>query len=86
MGEALHLCKSLRRRCEVIRAILGNVNIVLDAYTSDAPVPFQHIRVDIFTQLRRLQDRIDDKSTEVDLTWRILLAFMNIEEGGGKAP
>lgn len=67
MRKTLNLCNSLGGRGQVIWAVLGNVDIVLNTHTTDAPVALQNLGVDVLAQLGGLQDGINDEVAEVNL-------------------
>lgn len=67
LRKALNLRDRLRGRRQVIRAVLGDVHIVLNAHTSNAPIAVQNLGVDKLAQLGGLQDGVDDEAAEVDL-------------------
>lgn len=43
------------------------MKVVFDAHATDFPVVFQDIRIDVLIQLRRLEERFNDKATEINL-------------------
>jgi len=43
------------------------MDVILDAHTTNLPVPVEDVLVDVFTQLRRLQVRLNDETAEIDL-------------------
>jgi hypothetical protein len=67
LRKALDFRDCLGGRGQVIRAILGDVHIVFNAHTSDAPVAVQNLGVDVLAQLGGLQDRVDNEAAEVNL-------------------
>lgn len=67
LSEALHLLNDLRGRGEILIPILGDVDVVFDAHTSDAPVSLQDLGVDVLAQRWGLHDRVNDEATKIDL-------------------
>lgn len=67
MRKALNLRNSLGGRGQVIGTVLGDVHIVLNTHTSNAPIAVQNLGVDVLAQLGGLQDRIDNEAAEVNL-------------------
>lgn len=67
MRKAFDLYERLGGRSQVVGAVLGDVHIVFDAHTSNAPVAVQNLGVDVLAQLGGLQDGVDDEAAEVDL-------------------
>lgn len=51
------------------------MKVVLDAHAADFPVVLQDIRIDVLTQLRRLEKRFNNKATEINLD------MVNIKKG-----
>lgn len=67
LSKALHLLDGLRGRSQVLTAVLGDVNVILDTHASHAPVPLKDIGIDVLAKLRRLQNRVDNEAAEVNL-------------------
>lgn len=43
------------------------MNVVFDANSAHAPITLQDISINILARFMRLQERVNDKTTEVDL-------------------
>lgn len=68
LGETLYLVKSFGSRCEILMAILGDMDVVFNAYTSHAPVPLQDLSINVLAQLGGLEDGFNNEAAEIDLT------------------
>jgi hypothetical protein len=72
-GQALNLFDNLRGGCQILRTILGDVDVVLNAHSSHAPVPLQYLGIDVFASLWGLQNRVNDETAEIDLVNELVL-------------
>lgn len=62
-----HFFDGFWRSGQIFITIFGNVDIIFNAHSTNAPVAFQRISVDVFFEFRRADERVDDKSTEINL-------------------
>lgn len=69
--QTLNLCNDLRGGGQVLITILEDVDVVLDAHSSNLPVLIQDLGVDILTGLGVLQDGVHNEGTEIDLRVRL---------------
>lgn len=67
LRKTLNLRNSLGGRGQVIGSVLGDMHIVLNAHTTNAPITVQNLGVDVLAQLGRLQDGVDNEAAEVNL-------------------
>lgn len=67
VDELLHLIDVLHSSRQVLITILGDQNVILDAYTANFPVLLQHFKVDVSRVNWVLQIRLDDEVAEVNL-------------------
>ena len=66
-GYLFHFLDGFWRSGQILITIFGNVDIIFDAHSTNAPIALQHVSVDVFFELRRADKRVDDKSTEINL-------------------
>lgn len=66
-GQLLHLFNGLRRRGQVLIAVLGDMDIVFNANTTNLPVSVQDSRINVLAQLWRFQIGFNDETTEINL-------------------
>jgi hypothetical protein len=48
-------------------AVFGDVDIILNANSTDSPVLLQSIHIDILLQIGILEERLDDETAEINL-------------------
>lgn len=58
------------------------MNIVFDAYPTDPPIAFQYLGIDVMFEFRRVDERFDDKSAEINLFGRIVNDHIEKQESG----
>jgi hypothetical protein len=66
-SQLLHLFNGLGRRGQILIAVLGDMDIVLDAHATNLPVPVQDSSINVLAQLWRFQIRVNNETAEVNL-------------------
>lgn len=66
-SQLFHFLDSFRCRGQILVTVSGDVNIIFDAYSTDPPIAFQYLGIDVLFEFRRVDERFDDKSAEINL-------------------